>query len=129
MRMLKSPITWITYLVCMLPAAYYFQQASSNNLGFDPIGSLESALRFGAIGWFSVGLLLGPITRFTRFNLMGVRTPLRLVAYSYLILLIVVYLLLDRQLDMEIIWIDLEGIQYRNVFLTLWTCHGLVPCP
>lgn len=119
MRIFKSPVAWAIYLICMLPVGYHFQMAMNDNLGFDPIGALESFLRYGAIGWFAIGLLLEPISRMTPANLMEFRSPLRWVAYSYLLMLIAVYLVLDRQLDLEIIWIDLEGIQFKNVLITL----------
>ena len=90
---------WAVYPIGLIPAAYYFAAAFSNALGADPLKVLEHALGEWALRFLLLGLVVTPLLKFARINLIKYRRAIGLTAFIYVVLHLAVYVVLDMQFD------------------------------
>jgi sulfoxide reductase heme-binding subunit YedZ len=90
-----------------LPAVILFCRAILNLLGPDPLKALEHELGEYALIFLIFLLLFSPIKKFFDLNLMKFRRSIGLLAFWYVLLHFLTYLLLDQQLIWELIFKDL----------------------
>ena len=90
--------TWVIYLVCTVPAFRYFWLGFSNQLGPNPITKLEHLLGEFALQLLVFGLLITPLRRFTSISLLKFRRAIGLMAFTYVVLHLLVWVLLDIQI-------------------------------
>ena len=109
---------WVVYLIAIVPAGYYFERAVSNNLGADPLAVLENALGEWALILLIIGLTITPVMKTIRINLIKYRRPIGLAAFTFVVLHLTVYLILDRQLNWSEIWIDIVKRPYITIGLS-----------
>ncbi len=114
-KLLTAPPKWVIYCVAISPAAYYLERAITNNLGPDPLATLENALGEWALILLIIGLMITPIMRFARINLIKYRRPIGLAAFTFVLLHLTVYVVLDRQLNLWEIWIDILKRPYITI--------------
>ncbi|MHA3916689.1 protein-methionine-sulfoxide reductase heme-binding subunit MsrQ [Halovulum sp. GXIMD14793] len=94
----RVPI-WPLYAVGFVPAIWLFYLAVQNRLGADPVKVLEHESGEIALQFLVASLMVTPILRLTRINLMRFRRWLGLMAFYYAALHVAVYLMLDLQLN------------------------------
>ncbi|WP_026479457.1 protein-methionine-sulfoxide reductase heme-binding subunit MsrQ [Ahrensia sp. 13_GOM-1096m] len=110
----KAP-TWIVYLVGFLPAAYLIYGVVTNTLGPDPIKVLENNLGERALQFLLIGLAISPLMRFAKINLVKYRRAIGLIAFFYVFMHLLVYTVLDRQLDVSAIIDDIWKRPYITI--------------
>ncbi len=110
--------TWAIYLAGSAPAAHLFYAALTNQLGADPIDALENALGEWALWLLIASLVVTPLQRLARINLVKYRRAIGLLAFVYVTLHFGVYILLDRQMDWSDIWTDVWKRPYITIGLT-----------
>ena len=125
MKALKITPAWILYPIGLIPAVYYFWAAINNQLGADPLAVLENALGEWALKILILVLAISPIMRFSRISLVKFRRPLGLVAFTYVLLHLIVYLWLDRQFDWWAIWTDI----LKRPYITIGSAAFLMMIP
>ena len=86
---------WVVYLVCTVPALRYFWLGFSNQLGPNPITKLEHLLGEFALQLLVFGLLITPLRRFTSISFLKFRRAIGLMAFLYVVLHLMVWILLD----------------------------------
>jgi sulfoxide reductase heme-binding subunit YedZ len=106
---------WAVYPIALIPAVYYFAAGFTNNLGPDPLRVLENGLGEWALRFLILGLTITPLMRFARINLVKYRRAIGLVAFSYVVLHLSVYLALDKQFDWLAIWKDILKRPYITI--------------
>jgi len=106
--------TWVVYLLGALPAPWAFYQGLTGGLGVEPISALEHALGLYALQFLIAGLAITPLRRFAGINLIRFRRALGLLAFYYVTLHLLVWLLLDVQVPAHI-WADLVKRPYITV--------------
>lgn len=117
--------SWVIYLVGLTPAAYLIYATLTNALGPDPIEVLENNLGTLALRFLLIGLAISPLMRFGRINLVKYRRAIGLVAFFYVFAHLNVYLLLDKQLDLDVIIGDIWKRPYITLGMTAFVL--LVP--
>ncbi|MGV6848618.1 MAG: protein-methionine-sulfoxide reductase heme-binding subunit MsrQ [Marinibacterium sp.] len=97
-RWIRRVPTWPLYALCLLPAPWLFWQGLTGGLGVEPIKALEHEYGRLALKFLIAGLCVTPLRRFTGLNLLKFRRMLGLLAFAYVTLHLLVWLLLDVQL-------------------------------
>ena len=86
---------WLVYVFGLLPAFLYFWWGISNQLGPNPISDLEHLLGAFALQLLIAGLCITPLRRFANLNLLKFRRAIGLLAFFYVFLHLLVWLVLD----------------------------------
>ncbi|MCV2872621.1 protein-methionine-sulfoxide reductase heme-binding subunit MsrQ [Defluviimonas sp. WL0050] len=92
---------WPIYIVGVLLPVWLFWQAASGALGVDPIKALEDRLGLWGLKLIVAGLCVTPLRRFAGVNLIKYRRSLGLLAFLYIVLHFLTWLLLDLGLRWE----------------------------
>lgn len=100
---LRQVPTWVLYILCLAPAPILFWQALTGQLGVEPIQALEHAYGELALQFLIAGLCVTPLRRFLGLNLLRFRRMLGLVAFAYVTLHLLVWLVLDVQVLSQIL--------------------------
>ncbi|WP_323767208.1 protein-methionine-sulfoxide reductase heme-binding subunit MsrQ [Marinovum sp.] len=105
---------WLLYLLLPLPAAWYLYLGLTGGLGAEPIKALEHALGEFALQLLIAGLAVTPLRRFAGITLIRFRRAIGLMAFFYVALHLLTWLLLDVQLLSQI-WADIVKRPYITV--------------
>ena len=107
---------WAIYLVLALPGLWLFLQAFTNRLGVDPVKALEHELGRVALQLLIVGLAITPARRYLNLTLLKFRRAVGLVAFAYIALHLLVWLVLDVQILSQV-WADVVKRPYITIGL------------
>lgn len=89
---------WAFYLLAPLPPAWLLWQGLNGGLGVDPVKVIEHELGILALQVLLVGLAITPLRQHAGINLFKWRRPLGVVAFAYVVLHLLTWVLLDMQL-------------------------------
>ena len=103
------------YLLGLMPAVATLYLALVDELGADPMRSLEQTLGQWALRFIVAGLAITPLRRLANLNLVRYRRAVGLLAFYYACLHLVVYALLDQGLDLAAIWQDVAKRPYITI--------------
>lgn len=112
-----GPGSWSLYALGLVPAAWTFYLAVSDQLGADPLKVLERSLGLWALRFLIASLAVTPLRRAGGPNLVRYRRMLGLLAFAYAVLHVLVYIWLDQGLDVGLIWKDIVKRPYITVGL------------
>ena len=121
---LRRVPTWPLYILCLLPAPWLFWQGLTGGLGVEPIKALEHEYGRLALKFLIAGLCVTPLRRLVGLNLLKFRRMLGLVAFAYVVLHLLVWLVLDVQIPSEILK-DIAKRPYITIGMTAFVL--LVP--
>jgi sulfoxide reductase heme-binding subunit YedZ len=122
---LRRVPTWAVYGLGLLPLAILIWQALTGALGIDPVKALEHQLGLTALQLLVAGLLVTPLRRWAGVNLIRFRRAIGVLAFVYVALHLLVWVLLDLQLRWSEIGADLVKRPYIIVGMLGFAC--LVP--
>ncbi|QFS81296.1 Sulfoxide reductase heme-binding subunit YedZ [Roseivivax sp. THAF40] len=105
---------WLVYLLAALPAPYLFYMGLTGGLGVEPIEVLEHEYGEIALQLLILGLCITPLRRHLGLNLIRFRRAIGLLAFYYLSLHLLVWLVLDVQILSQI-WADILKRPYITV--------------
>ncbi len=103
------------YWVGLIPAGWAFYQGFTDQLGAEPIKTLEQILGLWALRFLVLGLTITPLRQIAKVNLLRYRRALGLLAFFYAAMHLGVYVLLDQSLDLGAIWADIVKRPYITV--------------
>lgn len=89
---------WVMYFLLLVPGSLLFWSVLQNP-GPNPVETLEHGLGEYALKILILGLLITPLRDFFGWNLIKFRRSIGLMAFFYVFAHLVVYLLLDKQLE------------------------------
>jgi len=89
--------TWAVYFLYILPAPYFFYLALTGGLGPDPVKPLEHEYGEIALQLLIIGLCISPLRRFVGINLIKFRRTFGVLAFTYVVLHLLVWAVLDVQ--------------------------------
>ena len=121
---LRGIPTWAVYIVCAIPAPVLFFMGLTGALGAEPIKELEHELGELALQLLIVGLAITPLRRYLGLNLMKFRRAIGVMAFFYVAMHLLVWLVLDVQILSEI-WKDILKRPYITVGML--ACVLLLP--
>ena len=116
--------TWVVYIVGLLPIPWLLFQAQTGGLGAEPIKALEKELGLLALQLLIAGLAITPARRYLRLNFIKFRRALGLLAFIYVSLHLLVWLVLDVGILSQI-WADILKRPYITIGMAGFAC--LVP--
>jgi methionine sulfoxide reductase heme-binding subunit len=116
--------TWVVYIVGLLPIPWLLFQAQTGGLGAEPIKALEKELGLLALQLLIAGLAITPARRYLRLNLIKFRRALGLLAFIYVSLHLLVWLVLDVGILSQI-WADILKRPYITIGMAGFAC--LIP--
>jgi sulfoxide reductase heme-binding subunit YedZ len=106
---------WAVYSAGLIPMAWLWWLAFTDNLGADPVKALEHALGLWAIRFVILGLAVSPLRQLTGVSLLRFRRAIGLLAFFYALAHVAVYVVLDRGLDAGAILKDIVKRPYITV--------------
>ncbi len=105
---------WLIYVVGLLPAPWFLYLGLTGGLGVEPIKALEHALGMQALQLLIAGLVVTPLRRFAGINLIRFRRAIGVLAFTYVALHLLVWLVLDVQ-AMARVWADIVKRPYITI--------------
>jgi len=105
---------WLIYVVGLLPAPWFLYLGLTGGLGVEPIKALEHALGMQALQLLIAGLVITPVRRFAGINLIRFRRAIGVLAFTYVALHLLVWLVLDVQ-AMARVWADIVKRPYITI--------------
>ncbi len=105
---------WVLYPLGALPAVWFFYLGLTGGLGVEPIKALEHKLGEFGLQLLIAGLAVTPLRRHAGLNLLKFRRAIGLLAFFYVGLHLLVWLVLDVQVIGQI-WADILKRPYITV--------------
>ncbi|SFJ50457.1 protein-methionine-sulfoxide reductase heme-binding subunit MsrQ [Celeribacter neptunius] len=102
-RALRKVPTWPLYLAALLPPAWYFYAAVTGRLGIDPVKAMEHKIGLLGLQILIASLCVTPLRKYLGLNLLKFRRALGLIAFFYIALHLLVWIVLDVQIPSQII--------------------------
>ncbi|MDP5219134.1 protein-methionine-sulfoxide reductase heme-binding subunit MsrQ [Ruegeria sp. 2205SS24-7] len=109
----KLPV-WAVYLAGVLPPVVWLWMGATGRLGVEPISALEHKLGEAALQLLILGLAVTPLRRYLGLNLIKFRRAIGVLAFFYVTLHLLVWLVLDVQVPQQI-WADIVKRPYITV--------------
>nr|WP_325260929.1 protein-methionine-sulfoxide reductase heme-binding subunit MsrQ [uncultured Rhizobium sp.] len=106
---------WALYVVGLCPAAWYFYQAATGGLGFNPVKTFEHLIGIWALRFIILTLGVTPLRDILGINWIRYRRALGLLAFYYVVFHFSVYLLLDLQLNFGAVGSDIVRRPYITI--------------
>ncbi len=106
---------WALYVIGLCPAAWYFYQAATGGLGFNPVKTFEHVIGIWALRFIIATLAITPLRDLAGINWVRYRRALGLIAFYYVVIHFAVYLLLDLQLNFAAVGGDIVKRPYITI--------------
>ncbi|WP_299779534.1 protein-methionine-sulfoxide reductase heme-binding subunit MsrQ [uncultured Roseobacter sp.] len=106
--------TWVLYILYLLPVPWLLYLAQTGGLGREPIKALEHELGEIALQLLIIGLTITPLRRHLGINLLKFRRMFGLLAFTYVSLHLLVWLVLDVGILSQI-WADILKRPYITI--------------
>ncbi|SFE36677.1 protein-methionine-sulfoxide reductase heme-binding subunit MsrQ [Roseivivax sediminis] len=111
---LRRVPVWPLYIAGAVPPLWWLWLGLTGGLGVEPIEALEHRLGELALQVLIAGLCVTPLRRHLGVNLIRFRRALGILAFSYVLLHLLVWLALDVQIPAQI-WADIAKRPYITV--------------
>lgn len=111
---LRRVPAWLLYILLPLPALWFLYLGATGGLGAEPIKALEHELGEFALQLLIVGLAVTPLRRHLGLNLIKFRRAIGIMAFFYVFLHLLTWLVLDVQILSQI-WADIVKRPYITV--------------
>lgn len=122
---LRRVPVWLLYIFCLLPVPWLLYQAQSGRLGPEPIKPLEHELGKIALQLLIAGLCITPLRQYLGLNLLRFRRAIGLLAFTYVVLHLAVWVFLDMNLLWRQMWADV----LKRPYITIGMAGFLVLLP
>jgi sulfoxide reductase heme-binding subunit YedZ len=106
---------WWLYAIGLAPAVWTFYLGLNDQLGADPMKTLERTLGLWALRFLIISLAITPLRRIGGPNLIRYRRAFGLLAFYYAVLHVAVYAGLDQGLDFAAIGKDIIKRPYITI--------------
>ncbi|MFY0615827.1 MAG: protein-methionine-sulfoxide reductase heme-binding subunit MsrQ [Shimia sp.] len=109
--LLRKLPNWLLYLLGAAYPAWLLYAGFTGGLGVDPVKAMEHALGKAGLQILVAVLLITPLRRFTKINLLSWRRALGVIAFFYIVLHLLVWMVLDVQILSQV-WADIVKRPY-----------------
>lgn len=107
-----DPVRRAIYVLGAVPGVWAFYRGLTDQLGADPVATLERLLGLWGLRFLILGLAISPLRRLGGPSLIRYRRAIGLLAFYYAMAHLLVYLTFDRQLDFASIGADIVKRPY-----------------
>ncbi len=112
--LLRRVPAWSLYILGAGYAAWYFWLGLSNQLGPEPINTLERAYGLVALKLIIAGLAVTPLRKWTGINLMKFRRAIGVTAFCFVLVHLTVFAVLDVQ-SLGRVWTEVVKRPYVTI--------------
>ena len=105
----------LVYVVGLLPAAWLFYLAFTDQIGADPVAQLEWGLGLWALRFLIATLCITPLRQLFKINLLRYRRLFGLLAFYYVLLHLSVWVVLDRSVNLHAALLDVLRRPYITI--------------
>ncbi|MDQ0392852.1 protein-methionine-sulfoxide reductase heme-binding subunit MsrQ [Labrys monachus] len=105
----------LVYVAGLLPAAWLFYLAFTDQIGADPVAQLEWGLGLWALRLLIATLCITPLRQLFRINLLRYRRAVGLLSFYYVLMHLSVWVVLDRGLDLHAALTDILRRPYITI--------------
>lgn len=109
--LLRKTPSWLLYLIGAAYPAWLLYAGFTGGLGVDPVKAMEHALGKVGLQVLIAVLLVTPLRRFTKLNFLSWRRALGVIAFFYILLHFLVWMVLDVQILSQV-WADIVKRPY-----------------
>lgn len=102
-RSVRAIPNWVLYVVGAVPVIWLYALGFQNALGADPVDAIERNLGLWALWLLIAGLCITPLQRLTPLRLIKLRRPIGVVAFFYVLVHFLTWLVLDVQIPSQIV--------------------------
>ena len=113
-QLLRKVPTLLVYIVGLIPVPLFLYLAQTGGLGREPIKALEHELGELALKLIIVGLAITPLRKIVGLNLIRFRRAIGVLAFTYVALHLLVWLVLDVGILSQI-WADILKRPYITI--------------
>lgn len=113
-QLLRKVPTWLVYIVGLIPVPLFLYLAQTGGLGREPIKALEHELGELGLKLIIVGLAITPLRKAIGLNLIKFRRAIGVLAFTYVALHLLVWLVLDVGILSQI-WADILKRPYITI--------------
>ena len=106
--------TWAVYIVYLIPVPVLLYMGMTGGLGREPVKALEHELGEIALQLLIIGLCISPLRRLFGVNLLKIRRTFGLLAFTYVVLHLLVWAVLDVQ-TLDRVWADIVKRPYITI--------------
>jgi sulfoxide reductase heme-binding subunit YedZ len=106
--------TWAVYILYLIPVPVLLYMAQTGGLGREPIKALEHELGEIALQLLIIGLAITPMRRYLGLNFLKFRRTFGVLAFTYVALHLLVWLVLDVGILSQI-WTDILKRPYITI--------------
>jgi sulfoxide reductase heme-binding subunit YedZ len=103
---LRSLPPWMLYVVAAIYPVWLFYSGVTGGLGVDPVKAMEQDMGRKALQLIISGLCITPLRRYVGLNLMRFRRAIGVIAFFYVLLHLLIWLVLDVQI-LAMVWADI----------------------
>lgn len=103
------------YFAGLVPAAWTFYLGVTDQLGADPMRTLEQTLGLWALRFLIITLTITPLRGLFGINFLRYRRAMGLLAFFYALMHLATYMVLDQGLDLAAIWADILKRPYITI--------------
>ncbi|WP_163271139.1 protein-methionine-sulfoxide reductase heme-binding subunit MsrQ [Chelativorans alearense] len=107
-RLLRAALYWVGFA----PAVWVFYLGFTNQLGANPVRTLEQELGIWTLRFLIATLTVTPLRNLTGISLLRYRRTLGLLTFYYALLHFATYMLIDYRLDLQAITADIVKRPY-----------------
>lgn len=94
------------YVVAAIYPVWLFYSGVTGGLGVDPVKAMEQDMGRKALQLIIAGLCVTPLRRYVGLNLMRFRRAIGVIAFFYVLLHLLIWLVLDVQI-LAMVWADI----------------------
>ena len=105
---------WLVWVLYLIPVPVLLYMGSRGGLGREPVEALEHELGEIALQLLIIGLCLSPLRRYLGVNLLKFRRAIGLLAFTYVVLHLLVWAVLDVQ-NLARVWQDILKRPYITI--------------
>jgi sulfoxide reductase heme-binding subunit YedZ len=117
--------TWLVYLLYVLPIPYFFYSAQTGGMGVEPINALEREMGQITLQLIIIGLAITPLRKYLGLNLLKFRRAIGVLAFSYVVVHLGIWVLLDMNLRWGQMWADI----WKRPYITIGMVAFLMMIP
>ncbi|MFT7370732.1 MAG: sulfoxide reductase heme-binding subunit YedZ [Octadecabacter sp.] len=117
--------TWLIYFLFVLLIPYFFYDAQTGGMGVEPIKALEHKMGQITLQLIIMGLSITPLRKYLGLNLLKFRRTFGLLAFTYLVVHLGIWIFLDMNLRWGQMWADI----WKRPFITIGMVAFLLMIP
>lgn len=107
--------TWAVFILYLLPAPYLFYLAATGGMGVEPINALEREMGEITLQLLIIGLAITPLRRYLNLNLIKYRRTFGVLAFVYVCIHLLIWVVLDMDLRWAQMWADIWKRPYITI--------------